>query len=221
MIKIYGDLSLADIVAEKPENWDITDATHVRVQLPSSASYVIEMQEAGFFFVDRTIKTSISLSKCPINLEKMVRLPIVETSAYKADILRIACASFVSDRRFHITSDCNANIAANVLRVWVNELEDVLVCLFKDIPVGFLALKETEADSLFVHLAAVEEKYRMTGAAMALYAQACIIARERGYKKLEGRISSQNIAVMNLYTAFGAMFSLPQDIFLKEVRHEA
>ena len=221
MIKVYGDISLADIVAEKPDNWDITDATHVRVQLPSSASFGIKMQKAGFLFADRTIKTSISLSKCPLNLEKMLRLPIVENSAYKADILRIACASFVSDRRFHITPDCNADIAAHVLGTWVNELEDVLVCLFKEIPVGFLALKKTGPDSLFVHLAAVEEKYRMTGAAMALYAQACIIARERGYKKLEGRISSQNIAVMNLYTAFGAKFSLPQDIFLKEVKHEA
>ena len=69
---------------------------------------------------------------------------------------------------------------------------------------------------MFVHLAAVEEKYRMTGAAMALYANACKIAKERGYKKLEGRVSTQNTAVMNVYAAFGATFSEPQDIFIKE-----
>ena len=221
MIKVYGDISLADIVAEKPDDWNITDATHVRVQLPSSANYGIKMQQDGFFFADRTIKTSINLSKCPLNLEKLIRLPIQETSHYKEDILRIACASFVSDRRFHVALDYNAKIAELVLKAWVMELDEVLVCFFKEIPVGFLALKKTNADSLFVHLAAVEEKYRMTGAAMALYAKACMLASERGYKKLEGRISSQNLAVMNLYAAFGALFSEPQDIFLKEVKYEA
>ena len=55
---------------------------------------------------------------------------------------------------------------------------------------------------------------------MALYANACKVAKQRGYKKLEGRISTQNTAVMNVYAAFGAVFSEPQDIFIKEVSHD-
>ena len=82
-------------------------------------------------------------------------------------------------------------------------------------------MKEIDSETLFVHLAAVDEKYRMTGAAMALYAKACQLAMERGYKKLEGRISSQNVAIMNLYAAFGAVFSESKDIFIKEVNHDA
>ena len=103
----------------------------------------------------------------------------------------------------------------------MDELGEVLICQFRNLPVGFLALKQTAEDTLFVHLAAVEEKYRMTGAAMTLYATACKLARERGFKKLEGRISSQNTAVMNVYTAFGASFSEPIDIFLKRLQHDA
>lgn len=183
---------------------------------PADAANEIRMQRDGFFFVDRTVKTTISLSKIAVDLDRFVRLPIVETAEYKNDILRIAAASFVYDRRFHIKPDLNAEAAADVLKQWVGELDKVFVAMFKDQPVGFLALKETAADALFVHLAAVEEKYRMTGAAMALYANACKIAKERGYKKLEGRISTQNTAVMNVYTAFGAIFSEPQDIFIKE-----
>ena len=183
---------------------------------PTHPANEIRMQRDGFFFVDRTVKTTISLSKIAVDLERFIRLPIVETAEYKNDILRIAAASFVYDRRFHIKPDLNAEVAAGVLKQWVGELDKVFVAMFKDQPVGFLALKETAADALFVHLAAVEEKYRMTGAALALYANACKIAKERGYKKLEGRVSTQNTAVMNVYTAFGAIFSEPQDIFIKE-----
>ena len=71
--------------------------------------------------------------------------------------------------------------------------------------------------TLAYHLVAVEEKYRLTGAALGLYAKGIEVARERGYQKLVGRISSQNVAVMNVYAMFGAQFSEPQDVFLKEL----
>lgn len=188
---------------------------------PADAGNEIHMQRNGFFFADRTVKTTISLSKTAVDLDRFIRLPIVETTAYKDDILRISVASFGYDRRFHVQPDCSPDVSSVVLKKWVEELDTVFVALFKERPVGFLALKETAPDTLFVHLAAVEEKYRMTGAAMALYANACKIAKERGYKKLEGRVSTQNAAVMNVYAAFGATFSDPQDIFIKEVIHDA
>ena len=52
---------------------------------------------------------------------------------------------------------------------------------------------------------------------MSLYAEAVKIAKDRGYKKLAGRISSKNTAVMNLYSYFGAHFENPLDIYIKEV----
>lgn len=188
---------------------------------PTDAANEIRMQRDGFFFADRTMKTTISLSKIAVDLDRFIRLPIIETTEYKDDILRIAVASFGYDRRFHILPDCSTDVSSVVLKKWVDDLDTVFVALFKEQPVGFLALKETAPDTVFVHLAAVEEKYRMTGAAMALYANACKIAKERGYKKLEGRVSTQNAAVMNVYATFGATFSDPQDIFIKEVSNDA
>lgn len=188
---------------------------------PTDAANEIRMQRNGFFFADRTVKTTIGLSKIAVDLDRFIRLPIIETTEFKDDILRIAVASFGYDRRFHVLPDCSTDVSSVVLKKWVEELDTVFVALFKERPVGFLALKETAPDTVFVHLAAVEEKYRMTGAAMALYADACKIAKERGYKKLEGRVSTQNTAVMNVYTAFGATFSDPQDIFIKEVSNDA
>ena len=221
MIERYGNIALADIRAEKPEVWDFQEATHARVQLPASPENVMAMQKEGFLWADRTLKTSIVLGRCTADLDRMIRLPVIETRDFKDDIFRIACASFTYDRRFHIEPACSASTAALVLREWVDELGEVLICQFRNLPVGFLALKQKAEDTLFVHLAAVEEKYRMTGAAMTLYATACKLARERGFKKLEGRISSQNTAVMNVYAAFGASFSEPVDIFLKRLHHDA
>ena len=214
MIETYGD-----IVVTNEETR--TDATVCRVIESADAANEIARQRNGFFFADRTMKTTISLSKIAVDLDRFIRLPIIETAAYKDDVLRIAVASFGYDRRFHVLPDCSTDVSGVVLKKWVDELDTVFVALFKEQPVGFLALKETAPDTVFVHLAAVEEKYRMTGAAMALYANACKVAKERGYKKLEGRVSTQNAAVMNVYATFGATFSDPQDIFIKEVSHDA
>lgn len=223
MIKAYGAVRLLDIEAARPGEWDFSGATHARVQLPSEPDHELEMQRRGFIFVERTLKASISLGRCKVGkaeLEKLIRLPIVETPAYREDIFRIACSSFTADRRFHIVPVCDASVASLVLREWVDKLGSAFVCLFREKPAGFMALREC-GDALFVHLAAVEEKFRMSGAAMALYAKACKEAGARGFRRLEGRISSCNTAVMNIYAAFGAVFTEPYDVFLKEVGHDA
>ncbi len=218
----YGNILLADEFAETPEAWDFGGATHARVIMPSCADTECEMQRRGYTFADRTLGVSISVSRVNLDLGAMMRrMPPFETTEYKEDIFRIAWASFTRDRRFHICPQCNQEVSGLVLREWVAELGPTLVCLFKDQPVGFLSLKDVAPDTLFVHLAAVEEKYRLTGAALSLYAKAVEIAKTQGKRKLNGRISSLNTPVMNVYTMFGAQFSEPQDIFLKELKHES
>ena len=212
----YGDIFLADEVSATPSEWSFGEATHARVVLPSCADAEVEMQRRGFVFVDRTLNVSIPLSKVTIDLKRFQRMPILETRDYKEDIFRIAHESFTRDRRFHVAPKCNQDISAAVLHQWVDELGPTFVCLYHDKPIGFLNLMDN-----FVHLAAVEAKYRVTGAAMGLYAKAIEVARERGFKTLEGRISSLNSPVMNVYATFGAQFSEPQDVFLKDLRHDA
>jgi len=214
---VYGKIRLADIEAMKPESWDLSGATHVRVTMPACADTETTMQRQGFVFADRTLKVSIGLSKVSADLTRFMRLPLVETSEYKDDIFTIAHESFTRDRRFHILPKCDQTVSALVLREWVAAIDKAWVCLYHDRLIGFLVLKSMAPDTGFVHLAAVAEEYRITGAAMGLYAKAIEVARERGYKKLEGRISSLNTAVMNIYATFGAVFSDPQDIFLKEL----
>jgi len=212
----YGDIFLADEVAATPSDWNFEEATHARIILPSCADKEVEMQRRGFVFADRTLKVTIPLSKVTMDLKRFQRIPIVETTDYKEDIFRIAHESFTRDRRFHVAPKCDQAVSAVVLRQWVDELGPTFVCLYHEKPIGFLNLREN-----FIYLAAVEAKYRVTGAAMGLYAKAIEGARERGFKTLEGRISSLNASVMNVYATFGAQFSEPQDIFLKDLRHDA
>lgn len=195
------------------ETYNINGARYEREVLPSCADVEFKMTQNGWYFADRTLKVSISLSKVTMDLKRLQRMPIVETSDYKEDIFRIAHESFTRDRRFHVAPKCNQDVSAVVLRQWVKALGPTLVCLYHNKPVGFLNLKGN-----VVHLAAVEEKYRVSGAAMGLYARAIELCKERGYKIMEGRISSLNTSVINLYASFGAQFSEPQDIFLKELQ---
>ena len=193
------------------ETYTINGKRYEREVLPSCADTEYEMVQKGWYFADRTLKVSIPLAKVTADLKKFQRLPIVETEGYKDEIFRIAHESFTRDRRFHVAPNSSQDVSAVVLRQWVDSLGPTFVSLYHDMPVGFLNLKGNE-----VHLAAVEAKYRMTGAAMGLYAHAIEISCERGFKTLDGRISSINMPVMNLYASFGAQFSEPEDVFLRE-----
>lgn len=221
MINIYGSIKLLDIEANELACWDVSGATHVRVTMPASPSVEIKMQKQGYLFVDRTLKTTISISSNSIDFNKMIRCPLAVTKGYKDDIFRIACSSFPYDRRFNILPECNRFVSEIVLQDWIYKLDNVIIALFKDKVIGFLSLVQNSHDSLYINLAAVESKYRISGAAISLYAKACQIAKETGIKRIEGRISSLNSSVMNIYSALGAKFSEPYDIFLKEVQNDS
>ena len=44
----YDDITLKNIVAESPEVWETSDATHVRVSLPSEIGNMLAMQDMGY-----------------------------------------------------------------------------------------------------------------------------------------------------------------------------
>lgn len=175
----------------------------------------ISLNKNGYFFADRTLDVCIPLSKMD-NVDKLIRLPIIKTNEYKKDIIKIAQKSFLYDRRFHLQRNYNQKFANVIIEDWINKIDDIYVCLYKNSPIGFLSLIYLDDKNSFIHLAAVEEKYRMTGAAISLYAKAIQVSLEKNYTNVNGRISSCNIAAVNLYSYFGAKFSNPIDIYIKD-----
>lgn len=219
-MKDFKTINGTDIV-ETDEIGEFPQGDIVKICLPASNENEILMRKNGFVFADRTIQANILVSQVNIDFDRLIRLNIEETTEYKDKIEEIALKSFPYDRRFHLRLNYDdEDLFRLIIKEWIKNLESVLIAKYKDTVIGFLALKKTAEDTLFVHLAAVDEKYRLTGAAMALYAKALQLTIAKGYKMLEGRISSKNTAVMNVYSYFGAHFENPVDIYIREYDKE-
>lgn len=193
--------------------------SYLRQEIESNANTEAEMFRGGWYLADRTLYVSINLLRSKLDYEKQIRLDVIETKGggqYKKEILKIAQESFPDDRRFHVSIEPNQEIANSELENWCEKLGKTYVCLYKGAPIGFLAIENLNDDAIFVKLAAVGERFRATGGAMSLYSKAAFDAKKSGIKKMEGRISSKNTAVMNLYSFLGGVFSNPIDVFIKE-----
>lgn len=217
MLKTYGSVRLLDISADKPDSWTYGDATHVRIQLPAEEDNLREMRSRDFLYGDRTIGVSIGLKNPSIDATCFSRFHLTKTDEYREEIVRIAQESFRGDTRFYFTPDFEQCLANFVIQEWVNEIEEFIVCLHGNTVMGFIGLEKESEKSSFIKLAAVDKRYRLSGAAVALYTKAICLCKEEGLAKLNGRISSKNMPVMNLYASFGARFNAPIDVYLKEV----
>lgn len=209
------DFSLCNITATEFSLFDFHNCDYVRIKLPSIYDNQKKMLENNYVWVDRMLRASINLQRSNVNYKKMIRLNIEETSNHIDIVRKIAYESFPIDRRFHVTKEYNAKIAKQIIDYYINNVERWLICFFKDTPIGFIGLVEKDTNEMEIYLAAVDKKYRSSGAANSLYAYACEYCKERNYKKLYGSISSVNMSVMNLYISLGATFLEPKDIFVK------
>ena len=168
----------------------------------------------GYAFADRTLQTTIPL-KTDSDFQKFCRIPLEKINQPSSRIDDIACNSFLADSRFFLTFPPNKEDQIILIRDYVNQMKPFYICKYKDEIIGFIELIETDEKTAEIRFAAVDEKYRRTGAAMSLYAGSANLYRQKGYKKLIGRISSKNVAVMNVYASLGATFSNSKDIYMK------
>lgn len=212
----YEGIRLLDIECDSPYDWQVKDATHVRVSMPVSYENQAEMTKRGFFHADRTLGVSIRLDRSTVDFASMVRAEPKIAENKRDEVLAIARQCFPNDRRFHVAPALDQAVADKVLAGWVADLTSCYLYEYKGQPVGFLALTG-DGDRRFVHLAAVLERYRASGAALTLYAAAARDCKAQGMRFLDGRVSTANPSVMNLYAFLGAKFSDPMDVYLKEV----
>ncbi|MCR4818817.1 MAG: GNAT family N-acetyltransferase [Fretibacterium sp.] len=213
----YDDVCLIDIKADKPDELDGVEGGNIRAELPANAAFVAEMTRRGYVFGDRTICVSINLLKSKVDYRALSRFEVRESEDCRDDVLKIAVSSFPTDRRFHIRPELDSTLAAKIIESWVGRLKSPFVCLRGGQVMGFLCMERGE-ESATIALAAVDERFRAAGVGLSLYAGALNEMKGRGCKRVEGRISSVNTPVMNLYAFLGASFSNPRDIYLREVR---
>ncbi len=215
----FGECRLADICATGVEDWDLGEATHVRVSLPATVRNQVEMQARGYLLADRTLGASVPLKRPKVDFAALRRLPAQRSDGHAREILQIARAGFPEDRRFHLAPLCDdPQLFERILQDFLGNLRQPLVCQVGDEVAGFLALTGLEEKKPFVHLAATADRYRRAGAALSLYASAALLCQQAGCASLAGRISTTNMPALNLWTSLGASFSEPVDLFLRRAR---
>jgi hypothetical protein len=213
-IKEYGSFILLNIECNEPFTWDEKSVSYIRVCMPATKENERVMRHRGFYQIDRLLEASINLKKNKLDFDSLVRVKPCHVTNKREDVLNIALSSFSMDSRFYFDIENDNEKAAIVIADWINNLSEYFIYNYKDKIIGFLALREID-DSAFVHLAAVEKQYRITGAGISLYAHAANECKKKNYSILNGRISTLNTAVMNIYSYLGASFSNPTDVFIK------
>ncbi len=208
---------LREIVTDEVTDFPLDGCDYIRVKTPAKYEFQDDLEKKGFFRADRMLKVSINLKRIDPDIDKKIRQQVVSVTDKEEEIFAIAKKSFPVDRRFHISREYNDDLASSVIRHRMGEIQEYFVVLYKDAPIGFAGITEIEEKVFEIKLAAVDEKYRMTGAAISLYNFLVKEYASRGGKQLIGWISTVNCPVMNLYSALGAVFSEPSDIFLKKV----
>ena len=215
-IKKYNNVEYVYVVADTPDEIVGDENQNVRADLPVAADYASAMAERGYILGDRTIGVTINLTRVNSDIDKLIRFDIEDGTAEKDRILDIAVQAFDYDRRFNIRPIPDRKIRESVLAEWVDKLSNVYICRYKSEVLGFIDIEEVDEKTCDIHLAAIDQSTRLPGVAMSLYAFAVQKSIDMGKRRLTGRISSRNMAVLNVYASLGAVFSEPRDIYLKE-----
>ncbi len=176
------------------------------------------LRKHDYHMIDRTIRATIPLKKSS-DFSLFCRIPLEQMEKTTESIYKIAEAAFLLDSRFYRCASASKAEICQSIRLFVSGMKSFSICSCKGSIAGFLEIAEDHEHpekQAFIRLAAVDEAYRTAGAALSLYAGAAELCRKRELKRLWGRISSRNTAVMNIYAALGASFSQPWDVYVKE-----
>lgn len=215
--RTYPQLHYASIELEADERIPDREEKHVRLSVPESFPRNRDLTEAGYVMVDRTIEAKVPVAVSRIDFQKYCRLPVVRSTEGRERIRAIAQGGFQQDHRFLVANEDGGVLAKKLIDAWVDETGETFQCFQKDIVVGFASVvcSEEHGGTPFIRLAAVDQHRRTPWTASSLYAAVFAYYQGEGKKYVCGRISTRNMAVMNLYASFGALFSEPLDIYIK------
>lgn len=219
LLKKYSQLNFCIAELENSDQLPAFGCECMRVSIPTDYPNKQDLVNKGFVMVDRTIDVKVPIGRSEKNFLRFCRMTVFRTEKYVEEIRKIARASFQEDYRFKISLHEQKNeIYDQLIDSWLEGQKEVFVCLYKEQAIGFADVRclNEYGGMPFIYLAAVDERYRTTGAAISLYASVFEYYKEQKMKFVYGKISSQNIATINLYASFGAQFLRSCDIYIKE-----
>ncbi len=211
-------IKIANLESDSLDNCEIDNIQYLRLCLENHGlDQVKECAQKQLYLYDRMLDVAVPLKNRQNDFSKKIRLKAEQFhSSDKQELLEIAYRSFSNDSRFCVPSSESELLYKNTIQYYMDQAEATYVCRYKGLIIAFANVTFIKDGTVpFFHLVAVDEKYRMMGAALSLYANVCQIYAEQGYASIEGRISTKNTAVMNLYGSLGGVFKNPQDIYVK------
>lgn len=208
-----------DVITEKLSQ---NNADDMRVEISSmNDTDKLFLLNHNFVCVDRTIKAKISLGSLE-GLERLVRMEVKMLEGIPEEIYQIAKLAFKRDRRFFLTPDCREELGHTVLTDYIKKYEAVekvvFGCFYEEMMVGVLMairISDTEYETV---LGAILPEWQSKGAGMSLYAFEFIQLQKMGIKTLYSRISTDNVASLNLHISLSKgkiSFMQPLDIYIK------
>lgn len=185
---------------------------------PDDIERIVGLEQKGFIFHNRTILGEINLSSVSETLIRMIRADVRTDKEFSMNLYELARKAFATDRRFHLTKQFDQNLANKIIEGYIRALstEDVMLfkCFHKEKLTGFTIVKRLDDIACENMLGAVNPLYQSRGVAINLYSYMLKVLRDEGYMKLYGRISTTNVASINLHIALGAKYSLPEDDYI-------
>lgn len=177
------------------------------------------MEQKGYTFHNRTILGEISMSSLNEALIHKINADIRSNKEFTKDLYELAQRTFVKDRRFHLKRYFDQSFANRIIVGYIDALakEDTVIfkCYHKDKLIGFTIVKRIDAALCENVLGAVDPLYHNQGVAKNLYSYMLKTLRDaERYKKYYGRISTTNVASINLHRVLGAKYSLPEDEYI-------
>ncbi len=185
---------------------------------PEDVARVQALRKREFVFHNRTVLGTVSLKALSGPLFERARSQVEVDTRVDQAVYGLAYTAFPKDRRFHLKADFDQDFANAVLKSYIDHYsqQDVLVfrSMYKDELAGFTIVQLKEGGACENVLGAVSPLYQGRGIAIGLYTGMLKHLQNLGMKELSGRISTTNMASINLHIALGAKYSHPEDDYI-------
>lgn len=194
--------------------------TIVEVDVKNS-SYESKLLSSGYRFLDRVFEMDIALSGA-VDVDDLSSqgIKFVVDSIVSDDIYELACEVYDSDRRFHLDPVFNQENANHILKQYIEDYKQIGVKVFKAYReqelLGFTIVNENvDEKAIFFEnvLGATKPGIKGKMIAAPLYKK-MLYEESKTFKKYYGKVSSSNLASINLHFMLGGRIRNIYDEFI-------
>lgn len=190
---------------------------------PADSVYEDRLCSMGFRFLDRMLYFEIDLKAFEEKpADALSGIDFVCDDRFDDDVYALAHAAYTTDRRFHLKPVFDQVSANEVMDAYIDEFRDRELKLYKALHgrelLGFAVVDENaDTRHLFFENVLGATRPGIKGKMIAAPLYSAMLAGERDrFRKYAGRVSSSNMASVNLHFQLGGHVTKIYDEFIYE-----